>query len=124
LWLVVPGWVEGELSDEFAGVFGDDADVEFADEHEHRGAGPAVADADVVEPAGVAQGEFAVAVDAVFADAEVLADLDALSGGDGAWSGGPGRGWGLPVDGAVWPVVVVVVGEGVELGLEFGDGCS
>ena len=34
-----------------------------------------MADADVVEPAGVAEGEFAVAVHAVFADAEVVADV-------------------------------------------------
>jgi hypothetical protein len=122
LWLVVPTGVEDEFSDEFAGVFGDDPDVPVADEHEDGGAGPAAADADVVQSAGVAQGEFAVAVDAVFADAEVFADLDALSGGDGSGSRGPGGGGGAAADGAVRPVVVVVVGEGVELGLEFGGG--
>ncbi len=115
--LVVAGGVEDELADEFAGVLGDDADVEVADEHEYGGAAVAVADADVVQAAGVAQGEFAVAVDAVFADAEVLADLDALSGGDGAGSGCPGGGWCAAVDAAVRAVVVVVLGEGVELGL-------
>jgi hypothetical protein len=30
--LVVAGGVEFEFADEFAGVFGDDADVEFADQ--------------------------------------------------------------------------------------------
>ena len=119
--MVVPGGVQDEFSDEFAGVFGDDSDVAVADEHEDWGAGPVVADADVVESAGVAQGEFAVAVDAVCADAEVLADLDALSDGDGAGSGCPGGGGGAAADGVVGAVVVVVVGEGVELGLEFDE---
>src|SRR4051812_16574933 len=84
-WLVVAAGVEGEFADEFAGVFGDDADLEFADEHEDAGAGVVVADADVVQAAVVAQGEFAVAVDAVFADAEVVADLDAWPGWDCSW---------------------------------------
>ncbi len=84
-----------------------------------------MADADVVESAVVAQGEFAVGVDAVFADPEVFADLDALAGGDGSWAGCPGGRGGAAVDGAVGPVVVVVGGEGVELGLECGDvGCG
>jgi hypothetical protein len=98
-----------------AGVFGDDADVQFADEHEDSGAGVVAADADVVQAAVVAQGEFAVAVDAVFADAEVVADLDALPGRQGAWPGCPGGGRGLPVDAAVGSGGVVVVGEGVQL---------
>jgi hypothetical protein len=76
LWLVVAAGVEDELSDEFSGVFGDDPDVQISNEHEDRGVCPAAADADVVEVAGVAEGEFAVAVDAVFADADVFADLD------------------------------------------------
>jgi len=54
------------------------------DEHEDPGAGVTSADADVVESAVVPEGEFAVAVDAVGADAEVFADLDALAGWDGA----------------------------------------
>jgi hypothetical protein len=58
--------------------WGDDPDVQVAGEGEDFGAGPAAADADVVEPAVVPQGEFAVGVDAVAADAEVLADTDAL----------------------------------------------
>jgi hypothetical protein len=32
--LVVPGWVEGEGAQEFAGVFGEDADVEFGGEEQ------------------------------------------------------------------------------------------
>jgi hypothetical protein len=76
--------------------------------HEDSGAGVVAADADVVESAVVPEGEFAVAVDAVFADAEVLADQDALPGWDGAGSGCPGGVGGASVDAAVWA----------------GDGCS
>jgi hypothetical protein len=64
LWLVVAGGVEDEFADELAAVFGDDPDVELADEHEDAGAGPASTDADVVQLAAVAEGEFAVGVDA------------------------------------------------------------
>jgi len=80
-WVGSRGWVEFEFADEFAGVFGDDADAEFVNEHEDADSGPVVSDADVVQAAVVAQGEFAVAVDAVFADSEVLADVDALAAG-------------------------------------------
>jgi hypothetical protein len=75
----------------------------------------------VVEPAAVAQGEFAVGVDAVFADAELFVDADALPAGDGAGSGCPGGLRGAAADRAVWPAGVVVVAEGVELGLQVGD---
>jgi hypothetical protein len=115
--LVVAAGVEYEFSNELAGVFGDDPDVAVADEHEDPGACPVAADADVVQAAGVAEGDFAVAVDAVFADAEVFADLDALAGGNCAGAGVPGGGRGAAPDTAVGPVVVVVVGEGVQLGL-------
>ena len=120
--MVVAGGVEDEFADEFAAVFGDDPQVAVAGQDEHPGAGPGPADADVVESAGVADGELAVGVHPVPADAEVLADLDALSGGDGVGSGGPGGDGGLPVDAAVGPVVVVVVGEGVQLGLQVSQG--
>jgi hypothetical protein len=76
----------------------------------------------VVEPAVVAQGEFAVGVDAVAADAEVLADADALPGGDGAGPGVPGSCWGAAADGSVGPGGVVAGGELVELGLQAADG--
>ena len=46
--MVVAGWVEGELSEEFAGGWVDDADVEVLDDHEDGGVGVAAADADVV----------------------------------------------------------------------------
>ena len=60
--MVVAGGVEDEFADEVA-VFGDDADVAVVDEHEDFGAGVGASDADVVEAAVVAQGEFAVLVD-------------------------------------------------------------
>ena len=94
------------------------------DEHEDPGAGVTSADADVVESAVVPEGEFAVAVDAVGADAEVFADLDALAGWDGAGPGGPGAAGGAAADAAVRPLVVVVLGEGVELGLQVGEGAG
>ena len=45
------------------------------------GASPAAANADVVASAVAAHGELAVGIDAVMADAEVLAEMDALAGG-------------------------------------------
>jgi hypothetical protein len=69
LWLVVLGRVELQFSEEFA-VVGEDADVSIVDQNEDVGAGVASADADVVEPAVVSQGEDAAGVDLVVADAE------------------------------------------------------
>jgi len=101
---------------------GDDPQVEVAGEDEDFGAGPAAADADVVEPAVVAQGEFAVGVDAVAADPEVFADADALPGGHGAGPGVPGGYRSAAADGPVRPGGVVVAGELVELGLQPAGG--
>ena len=55
--LVVPGRVEGQFADQLAGVAVDDADVQVVDEQGDGGAGEAGAEADVVEPAVVAQGD-------------------------------------------------------------------
>ena len=63
--MVVAGWVEFEVAEEFAGGVVDDADVAVVDEHDDRGVGVGSADADVVESSVVAQGDFAVGVDAV-----------------------------------------------------------
>ena len=63
-----------------------------------------------------------VGVDAVAADAEVLADADALPRWQCAGPGVPGGGGGAAADGPVRPCGVVVGGELVELGLKFGDG--
>jgi hypothetical protein len=62
--LVVAGGVQ--LAEEFAGGGVDDADVQVVDEHDHVGSGVGSSDADVVEPAVVAQGDGAGIVDAVF----------------------------------------------------------
>jgi hypothetical protein len=119
--LVVAGRVEGELADELAGGGVDDAYLEVVDEHQDAGSGVGPADADVVEAAVVAEGEFAVGVDAVGADAVVV--VGGLGGGGGF---GPGRvdgGRGGPVgQGAVRPGGVVDAGEGVEQVLELGEG--
>jgi hypothetical protein len=53
--------VEGEFADQFPVALGDDPDVQVAGQDEDLGAGPAAADADVVEPAVMALGELAVA---------------------------------------------------------------
>src|SRR5688572_5861763 len=66
--LVIDGWVEDQLADELAGGGVDDADVEAVDQHQDGGSGVGSADADVVQPAVVAEGEFAVAVDHIAAD--------------------------------------------------------
>ena len=91
------------------------------DEHEDVGSGVGPADADVVEAAAVAQGEVAVGVDEVGADA-VVGVGGAVAGG-GFGPGGVGGGGGLAVrQGPVRPAGVVVAGEGVEEGLELGEG--
>jgi hypothetical protein len=66
--LVVAGGVEGELAEEFAGGGVDDADVEVVDEDQDVGSGVGSPDADVVQAAGVAEGDHAGVVDPVAAD--------------------------------------------------------
>src|SRR5215212_4360686 len=117
LGLVVDVWVEDELADDFAGGGVDDADVEAVDQHQDGGSGVGSADADVVEPAVVAEAEFAVGVDDVAADPGLrFAVWGGWWGGFGA--GLVGRGGGAPVEGAVWPAGVVVGDEGVAEGLQ------
>jgi hypothetical protein len=66
--LVIDSWVEDKFADEFAGGGVDDADVAVVDQHQDGGSGVGSSDADVVQPAVVAEGEFAVAVDHIAAD--------------------------------------------------------
>ena len=66
--LVAAGGVEFEFAEQFAGGGVDDADVQVLDEQQDVGSGIGPADADVVELAGVAQGDGAVGVEAVGAD--------------------------------------------------------
>jgi hypothetical protein len=78
------------------------------------------ADADVVEFAGVAEGDGAGLADVVGADA-VVGVGGAVAGG-GFGPGGVGGGGGAAFEGAVGALVVVVAGEGVQEGLELGEG--
>ena len=82
------------MAHEFAGRGVDDSDVEVLDEQQDAGAGVGSADADVVESAGVAQGEFSVLVDAVGADPVVGVKAFA-GGGFGAGGVDGGRGGAL-----------------------------
>jgi hypothetical protein len=118
--LVALGWVEDEFAEQFAGGGVDDADVTVLDQDEDAGSGVGSADADGVEPAPVAQGDLAGLVDAVVAD-PVVAVVAAVAGG-GLGAGGVGGGRGGPVlPGSVRPVMVVLLDEGVEEGLEVVD---
>ena len=78
------------------------------------------ADAEVVHLAGAAEADLAEAVDVVVADPVVR--IAALSGWGGFDAGGVGLCWGGAVQCPVGSGLVVDVGEGVELGLQLGDG--
>jgi len=122
LGLVVLRGVKGELAQESSGAGVDDADVEVVDEHDDVGSGVGSAGADVLEPAGVAQGDDAAGVDAVVADTVVAVGV-AAAGGAGLRAVAVGGGGGRSVwEGAVRAAVVVLVGEGVEQGLQLGQG--
>ncbi len=66
--LVVDGRVESELAQELAGDGVDDADLEVGGEQDDVGSGVGSADADVVQPPVMAQGDDAGVVDPVVAD--------------------------------------------------------
>ena len=85
------------------------------------GSGVGPADADVVELAGVSQGDGAGGADDVGADA-VVGVGGAVAGGGFGPGGVGGGGGGAVGQGAVRPAGVVVAGELVELGLQFGEG--
>ena len=57
--MVAAGWVEGEVSEDFAGGGVDDADVEVVDEQDDAGSGVGSSDADVVEAAVASEGDAA-----------------------------------------------------------------
>jgi hypothetical protein len=74
--------------------------VQVVDQDEHRCAGVAAVQADVVQPAVVPQGQLSVGVDLVVADPEVAADeRDAADGRFGP--GRVGLGGGVAADGSV-----------------------
>lgn len=100
--LVVPGGIDSEFAHDLSGGCVADGDVSVVDEHQDVLAGVGPADADVVEPAGVAEGEFPELVDTVDAPAPVLSlfgsggwCLGACGVGGGRVFGGPGRGAGV-----------------------------
>ena len=108
------------MAEELSGGGVDDADVEVLDEQDDVGSGVGPADADVVEPAAVAQGEGAGFADGVGAD--VVVGVGGAVAGDGFGPGGVRGGRGGPVrQGAVRPLVVVAGGEGVQEGLKLGQ---
>ena len=112
--------VDGVFAEDFAGVLVDDGDGAGVDEDGHRLTFVGGADAEVVHPAGAAEADLAEAVDVVVADPVVR--IAALSGWGGFDGGGVGLGWGGAVQCPVGSDLVVDVGEGVELGLQLGDG--
>ena len=105
--------------EDLAGVEGDDRDLLLVDDGEDPPAGEGRADLEVVQAAGPAQGDGALAVGDVVAEAEV-----APSGGAGRQRPGCGPvrlAWRGPADRPVWPLLVVGEAEGVELGLQPGE---
>jgi hypothetical protein len=107
--------VDVVAAEELVSCFADDGNGVGGDQDQYRGVGVGAADAEVVQAAGVAQGEFAELVDDVIADAEV-------SVGGVGWAGfGAGAvslGWcGAGGQGAVGALGVVEGCEGVEQGL-------
>ena len=107
--LVVPGGVEDEFSEQFAGGGVQDADVHVLDQERDVGSGVGAADADVVEAAAGAEREVAGFADFVVADAVV--GVGAAVAGDGFGPGViDGGGGGLPGQGPVRPVVVIGAG--------------
>ena len=87
--MVAAVWVDGELSEEFAGGGVDDSDVEVVDEQDDAGSVEGSSESDVVELAVDAEGDGAF-VDAVVSDAVL-----GCGGGVGAgfWAGVVGDGW-------------------------------
>jgi hypothetical protein len=121
--LVVPVAVVGidaVFAEDLAGVLVDDGDGVSVDEDGHRLTFVGDADAEMVHPAGAAKADLAEAVDVVIADAVVrIAALSTWAGFDG---GGIGLGGGGATERPVRPDLVGDAGEGIELGLQFGDG--
>ena len=102
--LVVPGGVEDEFAEQFAGGGVQDADVQILDQEQDVGSGVGAADADVVEAAAGAQGEVAGFADAVVADPVV--GVGGPVAGDGFGPGVIGGGgvacWGSDRCGRSW----------------------
>jgi len=80
---VVAVGIDVVAGDELVAGCGQDGDGGGGDEDEDFGAGMGDADPEVVQAAGMAQGEFAAGIDGVAADAVVLGRRDAGWGGFG-----------------------------------------
>jgi hypothetical protein len=98
----------------------DDADVEVGCEQGDFGSGETPSETDVVESRVVPDGDGAGFVDGVTADPPVRVYDEAVRSGFGAC--GVGLGGGAATDSAVRTVVVVVVAERVQLGLQRAQG--
>jgi hypothetical protein len=112
--------VDGVFAEDFAGVLVDHGDDVGVDEDGDGLAFVAGADAEVVHAAGAAQADLAEAVDMVGADPVVR--LAALAGRGGFDGGDIGLGRGGAVERTVGPDLVVDASEGVQLGLQLGEG--
>ena len=89
--MVVPGGVEGEVAQHFAGGCVDDFDVVVLDEDQDAGSVVDAADADVVEASVDAQGDVAGFADAVGSDSFVGVDAGCWVGfGPAGVNGGRG----------------------------------
>ncbi len=110
--LVIAGGVDRERTEELA-VLAHDADVSAGHEDEDRLVAVRGSDADVSEPAAIAQGDGADLVDPVMANA--VLDGSGLSSRAGLEPSGEGRGRCTAVKRAVRPRLVVVEAERVEL---------
>ena len=116
--LVVAGWVEDEFANE-GSVLTDHADVLVGDQEVDAEPAVVSAEADVVEPAQVAESDDPCLVDTVVADPVVSEWFgDVGSGLDAGVEGVQGR---VAVEGAMGALLVVVSPEGIELGLEHGQ---
>ena len=113
--MVAAGWVDREGADDLAAGGVDNAYVEVVDEHDDAGSMELSAEPDVVQLAGDAEGDVAVA-DFVVAD-PVVGLVDA--GGGRFGSGVIGRDRGAVAKRAVGSLSVVFVDELVEQCLEF-----
>jgi hypothetical protein len=117
--LVVAGWVELEVAEEFSGLGVDDADVEVVDDEGDGYADVGAADADVVHAPGSSEADCACGVYVVVAD-PVVRVVVVVGGVFG--EGVVGGGWCSASDAAVGSLVVVDLDELVKEGLELGQG--
>ena len=118
-WLVVFGGVDGELAQDFAGLFIDDDDIEVVDEHPDGCAGVFFSNSDVVEISAASQGDVSCFIDFVFSNSEVSFS--------GLWccfcSCQVGVLGCFAIEGTVRAVMVVMLNESVDEGLKLSNCC-